>query len=137
MSKFREKVIQEKDQEAPELEIKKVTLDSVLNREDVSNIKEYHSIQLGGIIDIKRINPEKISSIIAEMNSGKVSELITYQRLVYLSCDFFQNKEFIAKYTPPEPFEVVYPVLNKSIAEIYDIGNEILEWYGFDTDLKK
>lgn len=119
---------------------KKVTLESLLEAKcdiDNSKVKEYHSEQLSGIIEFVRINPEKASDLIASMNNKEISEFSMYQQLIYLSCPLFQNKDLIKKHNVAEPFEVVYKVLNNSLAEIYDIGNLLLKWYGFDIDVKK
>ena len=115
----------------------KITLESLLNREiEEDKIKEYDSEQLGGIIEFKRINPEKIQDILGQINDG-LTQFKAYQWIIYLSCPLFQNEALLKKYSPPEPYEVVYPVLNKSLAEINEMGNLILEWYGFKTDIKK
>lgn len=125
----------EENQVLEAVQPKKLTLDDLLAKElnlETSKTKEYESKELGGVIEFVRVNPEKISDCLAEMNQEKCSEFNTYQRIIHLSCPMFKDKKLIEKYNPVEPFQVVYKLLNNSIAEVYDMGNTILDWYGFD-----
>jgi len=131
--------MQIKDDTASEIvyDVTRVTLDSVLNRGIEENmVKDYYCEPLGGNLELKRLSPEKIQDTLAEINQG-VSEFRVYQKIVYLSCDLFQRKEVLEKYPHAEPYEVVYQIMGKNIAEINIMAKTILEWYGFDFDAKK
>jgi hypothetical protein len=117
---------------------KKISLEHLLEKKlgvDSSKNKEYFSEVLGGNIDLIRINPQKVADLIAAMNGGELTQYETYQQLVYFSCPLFQNKELLEKFDIVEPCEIVYKVLN--LAEVFDIGNQLIQWYGFNIGLKK
>lgn len=119
---------------------KELTLDLLLGDkfaiESSDNI-EYESKQMGVIIKFDRISPDRVSGLIEDMNSGECSQFNMYLNFIYLSCPVFHNAELIKKYNVVEPFEVVYKALKCNIAEIYDMGNQLMQWYGFIPDIKK
>lgn len=127
-------------EEEPIVEVKKITLEALLEKKlgaDTSKTKEYFSEELGGTIDFIRISPDKVSDLLAQMNSGQLSQYEVYQQFIYFSCSLFQNEALISKYGVSEPFEVVYKVLNDNLAEVWDMGNILMAWYGFEVSAKK
>lgn len=121
------------------VEKKKITPEQLLEKKlevDANKEKEYYSEELGGLLVFNRIRPDKVSDLIGQLVAGG-SQYAVFQQLIYESCPLFKNKELILKCGVAEPFEVVNKVLNSNIAEVYEIGNMLLGWYGFKLDIKK
>ena len=110
---------------------KKVTIADILERKKVIKPIEmtYYSEALDGEIEIKKINPDKISELVQEQtNAGQFK---SYLKIIYESCPIFQSKELHETFKHVEPFEVVDFVFETNLKEIHEIGNNILELYEF------
>ena len=65
------------------------------------------------------------------MNKEEVDEYEKYKELIYLSCPLFRAKELIKELEVDNPYDVVGVAFNDNYAEIFELGNRILERYGF------
>lgn len=121
------------------VEKKRITLEQLLEKKldvNADKEKEYYSEELGGLLVFSRIRPDKVSDLMGQLAAGG-SQYAVYQQLIYESCPLFKNKELVLKCGVAEPFSVVDKVLSSNLAEVYEIGNMLLEWYGFKLDVKK
>lgn len=110
---------------------KKITISDILERKKVIKPLEmtYFSEVLGGEIEIKKISPDKISELVQEQATA--GQFKTYLKMIYESCPLFKSKELHETFKPVEPFEIVDFVFETNLKEIYELGNKILEFYGF------
>lgn len=115
-----------------------LTLEALLEQKNVINPKkwEFESARLGAIIEIEKISPQKITSIISDISDNKADEYTTYQRLIYESVPLFRAKELHKKYEPVEPFEIVDAIFDTDLGEVYALGNQICANYGFVSGAK-
>lgn len=111
--------------------MKKLTIADILERKKVIKPleKTFYSEVLGGEIEIKKINPDKISELV--QHQANLGQFKAYLKIIYESCPIFQNKELHEQFKPVEPFEVVDMIFETNLKEIYELGNKILEIYGF------
>lgn len=109
----------------------KVTIADILERKNVIKPLDltFYSEELGGEIEIKKVDPDTITNIVAE--TDKIGQYKAYCKLIYNSCSIFKAKELHEKYKPVEPYEIVDIVLNTNVQEVFSLGNKILQIYGF------
>ena len=111
---------------------KKVTIEDILKKKGL--IKEeqriFYSNMFEGEIEIKSINAEEVLEIMSEENS----EITKYQKLIYLSCPFFADKNLQEQLNVKDPFDTVKAVYGDNICEVLELGNVILSRYGFTRD---
>lgn len=110
--------------------VKKLTISDILEQKNVIKPLEltYFSEFLGGEIEIKKINPDKISELVQQQ--ANLGQYKAYLKIIYESCPIFKEKELHVKFKPLEPFEVVDAIFETNLKEIYELGNKILEIYG-------
>jgi len=110
---------------------KKVTISDILERKKIIKPLElkFYSETLGGEIEIKKINPDKISELVNQQQN--IGQYRAYLKIIYESCPLFQSKELHSEFKPVEPFEIVDLIFETNLNEIYSLGNKILEIYGF------
>lgn len=109
----------------------KVTIADILERKNIIKPLDFtfYSAELDGEIEIKKIDPDTITNIVAE--TDKMGQYKAYCKLIYTSCPIFKAKELHETYKPVEPFEIVDIVLNTNVQEVFSLGNKILQIYGF------
>jgi len=116
---------------------KKLGLDALLASKaniDNSTTKEYFVESLNGVLDLEKINPRKMSDNITKINDGE-DQFGVYQEIIYACCPLLRNKELLVKFEVAEPYDIVGKIL--TLAEVLDLGNQIIQWYGFNINLKK
>lgn len=107
------------------------TIEKILERKKaIKPLKMvYHSELLDADIEIKKVNPDKITALISERETAGQTQ--TYLKLIYECCPLFHAKELHAEYKPTEPFDIVDIILESNLKEIFELGNQILAIYGF------
>lgn len=91
----------------------------------------YYSQFFGKKIEIEKISASKIIEV---MNKEEGDEYEKYKELIYLSCPLFRAKELIKELEVDNPYDVVGIAFNDNYAEVFELGNRILQRYGFTSD---
>lgn len=121
---------------------KPLTLEALLSEKKLTQPKKwtFDSTILGYTIQIDKISPTKISSIVKDMQDNTIDDYTGCQMLIYECVSLFRAKELLKKYSPVEPFEVVNDIFDCDMGEIYALGNQIAANYGLaevKEDIKK
>lgn len=115
-----------------------LTLEALLEEKKATKPKKwiFESEELGAEIEIDKINPQKITSIISDISDGNADEYTIYLKLIYESVSLFRTRELIKKHEVVEPFEIVDVIFDRNLGEIYALGNQICANYGFGSGAK-
>ncbi len=107
----------------------KLTVADILERKNIIKPLKltYNSEILGGEIEIKKINADKVMDIAQDMQDNKYQ---TFCKLIFACCPIFSAKELQQKYKPIEPFDIVDILLESSLVEVTELAMQILELYG-------
>ena len=89
--------------------------------------KNYYSEFFNAEFDVECKNPASITNIFA----SDEDENRKYIKLVYECCPFFKEEDLRKVYDIKEPYELVNKVFGDNYAELFKLGNFILEKYGF------
>ena len=114
-----------------------ITAQDLLERKKIIDEKRslvYHSECFGGDIAIKDdIDLLEITEII---NQQDLNQTDKYARLIYMCCPLFKAPEFREVYEIKEPYDVVKQSFKGIGAELFELGNHILQAYGLmDADV--
>ncbi len=111
---------------------KKITIEQVLKRKKLlGEINIYHSSLFDADIEIEKIKPETVISV---MNKENTDEIEQYKELIYHSCPFFRQKELHEKFNIKNPIDAVSECFGDNYCEILELGNLILRRYGFTAE---
>ena len=109
----------------------KISIEDVLNKKKlIEKDTHYFSTYFNREIDIERIDKQAVIDLMAESED----EILKYQKLIYLSCPFFRNKELHEALEINDPYDSVSACYDDNICEIIELGNIILKRYGFTAD---
>lgn len=121
---------------------KKVTLETLIARKqqgelDKLRVKEVYVKELNGSIIVKKVPIDKVLGLLDGINTvdslkDNISMMV---ELIYHSCPIMQDKTLQEVYECVEPYDVVLAVLNDNIADLNQLAEEILEFYGL-SDLE-
>lgn len=110
---------------------KELSIADILKKKDlITDSNSYYSEYFGADIKIEKIDASKVVAI---MNNKEATEYDQYKELIYNSCPIFRAKELISKLEVENPYDVVDVAFNSNYCEIFELGNKILERYGFTS----
>ena len=116
---------------------KKLSFDDLLKQKaniDTAKTKQYFVESLDGILELEKASPQKMTELISRVNDGE-DQFSVYQEMIYACCPLLRNKELLTNYEVVEPYDIVQKIL--TLAEVLDLGSQIIQWYGFSIDVKK
>lgn len=121
---------------------KKVTLETLIARKqqgelDKLRVKEVYVKELEGAIVVKKVPIDKVLGLLDGINTVESlkDNIRMMVELIYYSCPIMQDKTLQEVYECVEPYDVVLAVLNDNIADLNQLAEEILEFYGL-SDLE-
>ena len=113
--------------------LKLETLIAAKTKKEEQATKELEIPSLGGTVLAKKLSNEAIADVMDRIDAkaGMSEMLEVFKELIYKSVALFHNDELLKTYNCVEPYDIVSQLLE--LGEIMNLGNEILEMYGFDT----
>ncbi len=113
---------------------KKLTIEDLIQKKittEKESVKEFHSEELGGIIEVRKIPVAKVLNLVSGLENSDVIEQYNVNfQLIYEACPVFRAKELQKQFEVAEPFEVVKHLFNDNLGEINKLSQFILNFYG-------
>lgn len=94
----------------------------------------FDSDLFGGGIIVENTHP---SSILGILNGKADDEIYLYSKLIYENCPLFRDKTLIKEYETDDPFLIPKLVYGTNVIELLQLGNYILQTYGYTENKKE